>query len=101
MGGLLSVKPTFRLQKGGRTQPSGNFARLALYEQVDPLVLLEQFTIEFILEASERLRFVLMTRDCSCLRLVLCRADFDEMLDFVVINVISRFLVSTERYQLP
>ncbi len=71
------------------TQPSGDLARLALYEQVDPLMLLTQLVVQLILEILQRLCFVFMTRDCNRLRLILGRVNFDSMLDIIVIDVIS------------
>lgn len=57
------------------TQPSSYLASLALDEEINPLVLIAQFTIQFILKGMESFGFIVATRYSFCLALSLGCAD--------------------------
>ena len=70
------------------TEPSCYLARLALDKKIDPLVLIAQLAIEFLLESIGSFGFIVAARYGSCLNLSLGCADLDEVLDIIVIDII-------------
>ena len=53
------------------TKPSCYLASLALDEEIDSLVLVTQFAVQFILESMENFGFMIAARYSSCLTLPL------------------------------
>ena len=58
-----------------RTKPSCYLARLALDKEINPLVLVTQFTIQLILESMKSSRFVIAAGYSFCLTLPLGCAE--------------------------
>lgn len=57
------------------TKPSPYLTSLALDKEIDPLVLVTQFAIQFILESMESFCFIIATGYSFCLALSLGCAD--------------------------
>lgn len=86
-GGRIS-NTSWRQTRERRTKPSGYLTRLALDKEIDPLVLVAQFTIQFILESMERSGFIIAAGYSFWLTLALGCAELYEVLDIVVIDII-------------
>ena len=69
-------------------QTSFDLARLALHKQVDPLMLIEQQSIQFIFEGALVPLFIVSARDGDGFCVGRGSSEFDEMLELVVVDVI-------------
>ena len=71
-----------------RTKPSCYLASLAPNKEVDPLVLIMQFIIQFIFKGMESFCFLMAARYGFWLTLSLSGAELYEVLDVIVIDIV-------------